>query len=103
MDLYLCKSPRELSDEELRSAASRLQCAILALGKVKDEHRWDYYLQQKPEFRQEEFDFLRDKGLTLILSQPQSAELGKRFDLSNLPVFFYKTAEIPSIKHASNA
>lgn len=41
----ICKSSRELSEEEMQQIANRIGCSIRLSGKVMGENRWDYVIE----------------------------------------------------------
>lgn len=91
MAVYFSKSPKRLSDEDMGYILKQLNCkSVSEIGEAVGGGRWDYMLKftQEKDFTKDDFEAIKSKGLTLLLSPQQSAELRKKFNLDNLPVVY---------------
>lgn len=84
-NIYHCKSPRQLSEEEQNYLAEKLRCIVLEVGRIENEERWDYVLTNKKKFSEEDFRVIEEKGLTLLLNPPQAKKIEQTYDIFQLP------------------
>jgi len=91
MVVYFSKSPKRLSEEDMKYILQQLKCkSVSEIGEVVGGGRWDYILKfhQEKDFTKEDFEAIESKGLTLLLNPQQAEELGKKFNLDKIPVFY---------------
>lgn len=73
-NIYLCKSPRKLSPDELKSLAKDLECHISEIGKERKKEKWNYCLEEKTMLTPQDAKRLAESGLTLLLGQQNRYE-----------------------------
>ena len=81
---YLCRSKRELDIKDLRYLAQNIGCVVTFAGKVKGEEKWTYFLHTQSHLFEKDFEFIKAKGLVVLLSSQQGKSLANSFDLSKV-------------------
>ena len=78
---YFCMSKRELPIKDLRYLSQNIGCSVGFVGKVGQD-RWDYSLYPLNPLSEKDFEFIKEKGLIVLLSPKQSKSLANTLDLS---------------------